>query len=72
MKTLLLGLSLCAILTAAETPILLWPAGAPGSEGKTEEEVVTTSASGEQTVSNIHKPSIMPYLPASETVQAVD
>jgi acetyl esterase/lipase len=45
------------------TEILLWPAGAPGSEGKPAQEVVTTSASGELSVSGIHKPSITPYLP---------
>ena len=63
MKTLFLSLALASILSAAETPILLWPAGAPGSEGKTGDEVVETSASGELKVSNIHKPSITPYLP---------
>ena len=67
MKTLLLSLALSSFLTAAESPILLWPTGAPGSEGKTGDEVVTTSASGEQQVTNIHKPSITPYLPAKDT-----
>ena len=42
----------------AEIP--LWPAGASGSEGKPTTEVVTTSASGEQSVSGIHNPSITP------------
>ena len=48
----------------AEIP--LWPAGAPGSEGKPATEVVTTSASGELSVSGIHNPSITPYLPAKD------
>jgi endo-1,4-beta-xylanase len=50
----------------AEPPkeVLLWPNGAPGSEGKDTPEKVTTSATGEQIVTNVHKPSLTPYLPA--------
>jgi acetyl esterase/lipase len=48
----------------AEIP--LWPAGAPGSEGKPRTEQVATSASGELSVSGIHNPSITPYLPAKD------
>ena len=53
----------------AEIP--LWPAGAPGSEGKPATEVVTTSASGELSVSGIHNPSITPYLPAKDKATGV-
>ncbi len=54
-----------AVLTAAEPKeILLWPNGAPGSEGKTNQEVLVVSASGEQSVSSVHHPSLTPYLPA--------
>lgn len=68
MKTLLYLIALSASLTAAELPasVLLWPAGAPGSEGKTTPEVVVTNANGEQQISNIHNPSITPYLPAKD------
>jgi endo-1,4-beta-xylanase len=45
-------------------PILLWPNGAPGSEGKTAEEAVRVTELGEHIVSHIHHPSITPYLPA--------
>jgi endo-1,4-beta-xylanase len=50
---------------AAQTPteIPLWPSGAPGSEGKSAPESVTTSASGERRVAGIHNPSITPYVP---------
>jgi acetyl esterase/lipase len=53
---------------AAQTPqeIPLWPGGAPGSEGKTAQESVTTSASGERSVSSIHNPSITPYIPPKD------
>ena len=53
---------------AAELPaeIILWPNGAPGSEGKTAKEVVIKSASGELSVWGIHQPSLTPYLPAKD------
>ena len=51
---------------AAEPEILLWPSGAPGSEGKTDAEKVVTSASGERQVSSVHKPTITPFLPGKE------
>jgi acetyl esterase/lipase len=55
-------------VASAQTPaeIPLWPAGAPGSEGKTANETVTTSASGELSVSSIHNPSLTPYLPSKD------
>lgn len=48
----------------AEIP--LWLNGAPGSEGKTEKEVVEKSANGERKVWSIHSPSLTPYLPAKD------
>jgi acetyl esterase/lipase len=55
-----------AIAAAADDPqeILLWPSGAPGSEGKTDAEKVEVTASGERNVTSVHKPSITPFLPA--------
>lgn len=55
-----------AMAQGRPSEILLWPAGAPGSESKTGDEKVTTSASGELSVSSIHKPTITPYLPAAD------
>jgi acetyl esterase/lipase len=51
---------------AADEPneILLWPNGAPGSEGQTAAEKVQVNAAGERNVTSVHKPSITPYLPA--------
>lgn len=46
--------------------ILLWPNGAPGSEGKTAKEKVRIPESGDHVISSIHKPSITPYLPSKE------
>ena len=67
MKSLLLSLLLATAVCAADASaeILLWPEGAPGSEGKTAPEKVVTSANGERQISSVHKPSITPYLPAS-------
>jgi acetyl esterase/lipase len=56
---------LVAASTHAAEPkeILLWPKGAPGSEGKFGDEKVRIADNGEHVLSNIHKPSITPYLP---------
>jgi acetyl esterase/lipase len=48
--------------------ILLWPNGAPGSEGKTAEETVRVAApGGDHVVASVHRPSITAYLPSKET-----
>ena len=72
-STLFLAL-LCATLVfgvlgsalAQPQPILLWPNGAPGSEGKTAPEAVRLSPEGDHVVSSVHHPSITPYLPARD------
>jgi acetyl esterase/lipase len=61
---LLVSVSLLAAQAPSEIP--LWGSGAPGSEAKTAKEAVTTSASGELSVSSIHNPSITPYLPSKD------
>ena|SRR5438309_11521479 len=59
-----LVLLIAAVVTADEPKeIPLWPDGAPGSEGKTDKEVVQRAASGERSVFSVHHPSISPYLP---------
>jgi len=48
--------------------ILLWPDGAPGSEGKTAEETVRIAApGGDHVVAGVHHPSITAYLPPEGT-----
>lgn len=59
----LLGFIVIHINAAERQEILLWPNGAPGSEGKTGKEVVAVSKNGEESVWNIHQPSLTPYLP---------
>ncbi|MEP7336486.1 MAG: alpha/beta hydrolase [Acidobacteriota bacterium] len=67
-STLLALLLLPATVLTAQQPkeILLWPNGAPGSEGKTGEEAVRVTADGEHVVTNVHKPSLTPYLPSKD------
>ena len=67
-KTFITSLALSGSIFAADIPpeIPLWPNGAPGSEGKMAKEIVVISASGEQSVSGIHNPSITIYLPAKD------
>lgn len=61
MKTLAACLFLPIALAAAETPtpLPLWPGGAPGSEKRAGEP---EKLEGEN-VSNVHNPSLTPYLP---------
>lgn len=59
-------LASCAAATAQQPVILLWPNGAPGSEGKTAPEVVRLNPDGEHIVSSIHRPSIAVYIPVAD------
>ena len=67
-NSILAAFLLSASIPLADPPasIPLWPGGAPGSEGRTEKELVAVSESGEIRVSGIHHPSITPYLPAKD------
>ena len=65
-KIILAGLLLNSIKTTAQqNEILLWSNGAPGSEAKTGMEKVRL-VEGDHVISNIHHPSVTPYLPARE------
>lgn len=48
---------------AAPEEIRLWPDGAPGSEGWTVPESVTTGRSGDRVVSNVSEPTLTVLLP---------
>lgn len=72
----LLGLLLPArLLLAADVPasIPLWANGAPGSEGKTGAEVVKPEGAGQNftSITNVHNPSIIPYLPPKDKATGV-
>ncbi len=70
-STICLVSLLCAfaMLAAAaqQDVVLLWPNGAPGSEGKTAPETVRLTPDGEHVISSVHQPSITVYLPPKET-----
>ena len=51
---------------ATPKEILLWPDGAPGSEGKTGSENVRSTDQGDHVLTNIHHPSITAYLPPAD------
>jgi acetyl esterase/lipase len=59
-------LATCAFGADNGASFLLWPAGAPGSEGKAGiKEVVTPAKPGDSIhVSSIHNPSLLVFLPA--------
>lgn len=56
---------------AQKPEVLLWPNGAPGSEGKTAGEIVRVNENGEHIVSSVHRPSITLYLPSRDTASGV-
>ena len=68
-------LLLCLLLAtttsthAVDAPpiVLLWPNGAPGSEGKTDVERTNSAPTMPIQVTSVHKPSLTVYLPAKET-----
>jgi len=53
-----------ALAAKAPAEILLWPFGAPGSEGKTDKEKVRIyQPTGDHVITDVNEPSITPYLP---------
>lgn len=65
--TLLAGL-VCASAIAADQPasIPLWKGGAPGSETRRDEAEKVDAGPGKCNVSNVHNPSITPFLPSAD------
>ncbi len=51
---------------AETTAIPLWPDGAPGSEARKNEPEKVDAKPGQNNVSNVHNPSITPFLPATD------
>ena len=72
---LLIALSVLSISRAADLPkaIPLWPNGAPGSEGKTSPEIGKPEGPARNftNITNVHNPSILPYLPAKDKATGV-
>ena len=57
------GAPAVASVSGERPVILLWPDGAPGSEGKARDEKVRVTDQGEHVVSSVDKPSLTVYLP---------
>ncbi len=60
-----IGVAHAQVAVGEPKEILLWPNGAPGSEGKTAPEKVRIAEGGDHVIASIHHPSITPYLPAA-------
>src|SRR3954464_4061665 len=76
--SLLLLTLLCALRPSRAAdlpqPIALWPNGAPGSEARSKEAEVGKPEGPERNftnITNVHNPSILPYLPAKEKATGV-
>src|SRR5688572_1553962 len=71
----LIALWLVSTAPAADVPraIPLWPSGAPGSEGKTTPEIGKPEGPERNytNITNVHNPSILPYLPDREKATGV-
>jgi acetyl esterase/lipase len=68
---LLACLTVTSVSSAADDPpeVLLWPAGAPGSEGVTKGNVIVDQGKNgthNRRVNEVHKPSLTVYLPPKE------
>ena len=69
-KVILTSIFACVLLGAMNAglnepqEILLWPGGAPGSQGKTALQKTRVTNQGDIVISSVNKPSITPYLPA--------
>jgi|SRR5262245_4102223 len=59
---------------AADAPdaqvLLLWPGGAPGAMADGGAETVRIGDQGDHIVSNVHQPSLTPYLPKARSTRA--
>ena len=60
-------LALPHLVLAQPGAILLWPNGAPGSDGSNGAETVRVTPEGDHVISGVRQPSITPYLPAPGT-----
>jgi endo-1,4-beta-xylanase len=69
MLAALLALCACGVFAQDTThqEILLWPNGAPGSEGKTGAESLRITDQGDHVITDVNNPSIKPYYPAAGT-----
>jgi len=68
-RTAICVLVLCCAARAADRPeVLLWEHGAPGSEGKTAQEIdePPNQSHGYVKVTQVHRPSITVFLPAQD------
>ncbi|MFT5122333.1 MAG: acetyl esterase/lipase [Kiritimatiellia bacterium] len=66
MKTFLFTLSFAVCCIAEPEVLPLWPGGAPGSLDRKNEAEKIDADKGRYNVTNVHHPSITPYLPTAD------
>ncbi len=74
MRQLLVIIAIASCITTVGLPawsdepksIALWPNGALGSEARSNDKEVADIGPGKYNVTNVHQPSITPYLPSKE------
>ncbi len=65
-------IQVCAAHALQLSPISLWPNGAPGAETGSGEEIVEIyESTGDHLISNVHNPSIIPYIPPKEEATGI-
>ena len=62
---------ICAAQTQQPSAIPLWPNGAPGANPKGEEIVSIHEPTGDHLISNVHNPSITPYIPSADKATGI-
>jgi acetyl esterase/lipase len=60
-----------ASLAQQPSAIALWPGGAPGANREGGKEIVRNEPAGDHVISNVHGPSITPYIPSSEKATGI-
>src|SRR5436853_7926280 len=60
------GIHCCAIAADDPTPLPLWPSGAPGARADGGEQRERFAEHGERVISNVHVPTITPYIPTPD------
>jgi endo-1,4-beta-xylanase len=62
----------CTVYAQQHQAITLWPDGAPGANSDGGEEIINIyESTGDHLISNIHDPSITPYIPSAENATGI-
>ena len=66
------AIHVCVAQAQQLSAISLWPNGAPGANPKGSEEIVRIyEPTGDHLISNVHNPSVIPYIPSKEKATGI-